>query len=61
MQAHYYLDDERTGYIQSYYDSTFFGMGEKKTENKDLEAFSVNNSRTRLIILLFRDPHLLEG
>jgi len=34
MRAHYYLDDERMGYIQSYYDSTFFGMGEKKLRIK---------------------------
>ena len=28
---------------------------------ESLEALSVHNGRTRFIIFLFRDPHLLEG
>jgi len=32
----------------------------KLIEN-DLEALSVNNGRTRLVVFLLADPHLLEG
>jgi hypothetical protein len=26
-----------------------------------LEAFSMNNTRSRLVVFIFRDPHILEG
>ena len=28
---------------------------------RSLETFSVNNARSRFVVLLFGDPHLLEG
>jgi len=45
-------------YVEYIYFFLFFLT---KSEINSLEAFSVDDGWSRLVVLLFRDPHLLEG
>jgi len=45
-------------------DDMFYGQLQTQTQKRydtDLEALSVNNGRTGLVVFLLADPHLLEG